>query len=156
MQRALWTRADGGKCGEAREDRKGGNWRNSSKAGGCDVRCGQPTKPGKGSPFFLQRKKKSSARHLKTAGVGLQNAKIALHGAQSPRDTPATRMEIRTWRSAIANLKGPPPGAPSGALGEGAPGWVRRCDAAISRHHKKKQAFLYVFHHFPRAAKTVV
>ena len=50
---------------------------------------------------------------------------------------PGTRMEIRTWRSAIADLKGPPPGAPSGALGEGTPGWVWRCDAAISRYHKK-------------------
>ena len=120
----------------------------------CDV--DSPRNQGRDPRFSFSAKNKSSARHLKTAGVGLQNAKIALHGAQSPRDTPATRMEIRTWRSAIANLKGPPPGAPSGALGEGAPGWVRRCDAAISRHHKKKQAFLYVFHHFPRAAKTVV
>jgi len=36
--------------------------------------------------------------------------------------------------SAIADLKGPPPGAPSGALGEGTPGWVWRCDAAASAH----------------------
>ena len=49
--------------------------------------------------------------------------------------TPSTRMEIRTWRSAIADLKGSSPGAPSGALGEGTPGWVWRCDAAISRYH---------------------
>ena len=49
-------------------------------------------------------------------------------------DTPGTRMEIRTWRSAIADLKGSPPGAPSGALGEGTPGWVWRCNAAISRY----------------------
>ena len=47
-------------------------------------------------------------------------------------------MEIRTWRSAIADLKPPPPGAPSGALGEGTPGWVWRCDAAISRYKEKK------------------
>ena len=52
-------------------------------------------------------------------------------------DTPGTRMEIRTWRSAIADLKPPPPGAPSGALGEGTPGWVWRCDAAISRYSPK-------------------
>ena len=32
------------------------------------------------------------------------------------RHTPSTRMEIRTWRSAIADLSRPPPGAPSGAL----------------------------------------
>ena len=51
--------------------------------------------------------------------------------------TPGTRMEIRTWRSAIAGLKGSPPGAPSGALGEGTPGWVWRCDAAISRYHSQ-------------------
>ena len=44
---------------------------------------------------------------------------------------PRHSMEIRTWRSAIADLKTPPPGAPSGALGEGNPGWVWRCDAAI-------------------------
>ena len=48
--------------------------------------------------------------------------------------TPGTRMEIRTWRSAIADLKGPPPGAPSGALGDKAPlagfgGAVRRSRA---------------------------
>ena len=48
------------------------------------------------------------------------------------RHTPSTRMETRTWRSAIADLKGSPPGAPSGALGEGTPGWVWLCDAAIS------------------------
>ena len=30
----------------------------------------------------------------------------------------------RTWRSAIADLKRSPPGAPSGVLGEGNPGWV--------------------------------
>ena len=46
-------------------------------------------------------------------------------------------MEIRTWRSAIADLRTPPPGAPSGALGEGNPGWVWRCDAAISRYKEK-------------------
>jgi len=53
------------------------------------------------------------------------------------RHTPTTRMEIRTWRSAIADLKGSPPGAPSDALREGTPGWVWRCDAAISRYHQK-------------------
>ena len=47
------------------------------------------------------------------------------------------RVEIRTWRSAIADLRTPPPGAPSGALGEGNPGWVWRCDAAISRYNEK-------------------
>ena len=50
-------------------------------------------------------------------------------------------MEIRTWRSAIADLKGPPPGD-SGALGEGTPGWVWRCDAAISRYHLKTCLFV--------------
>ena len=49
--------------------------------------------------------------------------------------TPGTRMGIRTWRSAIADLKGPLPGAPSGALGESTPGWVWPCDAAISHYH---------------------
>ena len=48
-------------------------------------------------------------------------------------------MEIRTWRSTIADLKGSPPGAPSGALGNGTLGWVWRCDAAISRYYFKKQ-----------------
>ena len=48
-------------------------------------------------------------------------------------DTPTTRMEIRTWRSAIAELAPSPPGAPSGAQGGGTPGWVLRCGAAISR-----------------------
>ena len=65
--------------------------------------------------------------------------------------TPGTRMKIRTWRSAIADLKGPPPGALSGALGEGAPGWVWRCDAAISRYHQKATC---LFVRFSRAAKT--
>ena len=51
--------------------------------------------------------------------------------------TPTIRMEIRTWRSAIADLKTSPPGAPSGALGEGNLGWVWRCDAAISRYKEK-------------------
>ncbi len=64
--------------------------------------------------------------------------------------TPTTRMEIRTWRSAIADLRGSPPGAPSGALGEGIPGWVWRCDAAISRYHQK----ICLFVRFSRAAKT--
>ena len=50
-------------------------------------------------------------------------------------------MEIRTWRSAIADLRGPPPGAPSDALGEGNPGWVWRCDAAISRYKEKMCLF---------------
>ena len=50
-------------------------------------------------------------------------------------------MEIRTWRSAIADLETPPPGAPLGALGEGNPGWVGRCDAAISRY--KEKTFLF-------------
>ena len=36
--------------------------------------------------------------------------------------TPSTRMEIRTWRSAITDLKGSAPGTSSGALGEGTPG----------------------------------
>jgi len=58
-------------------------------------------------------------------------------------------MEIRTWRSAIADLKGSPPGALSGALGESTPGWVWRCDAAISRYHKK-YAFLCVFYLQPK------
>ena len=53
-----------------------------------------------------------------------------------------TRMEIRTWRSAIADLKSPPPGAPSGALVEGKTGWVWRCDAAISRYHLKTCLFV--------------
>jgi len=58
---------------------------------------------------------------------------------------PTTRMEIRTWRSAIADLKSPPPGTPSGALGEGTPGRVWRCDAAISRYHKKTCLFCCAF-----------
>jgi len=41
-------------------------------------------------------------------------------------------MEIRTWRSAIADLKGSPPGAPSGALEEGTHGWVWRCDGDLA------------------------
>ena len=73
--------------------------------------------------------------------------------AAQPGDTPGTRMEIRTWRSAIADLKPTPPGAPSGALGKGTPGWVWRCDAAISRY-KEKRAFCALFGVFPRAAKT--
>ena len=60
-------------------------------------------------------------------------------------NTPSTRIGIRTWRSAIADLKGSPPGAPSGALGEGNPGWVWRCDAAISRFHKKNMPFCTFF-----------
>ena len=56
-------------------------------------------------------------------------------------DTPTTRMEIRTWRSAIADLRTPPPGSSSGALGEGTPGWVWRCDAAISRYKEKTCLF---------------
>ena len=67
-------------------------------------------------------------------------------------DTPTTRMEIRTWRSAIADLKGTPPGAPSGALGEGTPGWVWWCGAAISRYKEKTCLFV----RFSRAAKIVV
>ena len=55
--------------------------------------------------------------------------------------TPSTRMEIRTWRSAIADLKGSPPEAPSGVLGKGNPGWVWRCDAAISRYKEKTCLF---------------
>ena len=49
--------------------------------------------------------------------------------AEGGAHTPGTRMESRTWRSGIADLKGPPPGAPSGALGGGTPGWFWRCDA---------------------------
>ena len=56
----------------------------------------------------------------------------------TPTKPPTTRMEIRTWRSAIADLKPPPPGAPSGTLGEGTPGWVWRCDAAISRYNDER------------------
>ena len=63
--------------------------------------------------------------------------------------TQGTQMEIRTWRSTIADLKGSPPGAPSGALGEGTPGWVWRCDAAITRYHYK-HASLCVFHVQPK------
>ena len=61
-------------------------------------------------------------------------------------------MEIRTWRSAIADLIGSPPGAPSGALGKGTSGWVlaMRCgDLALSLK-KKKCAFLCVFHVQPK------
>ena len=58
-------------------------------------------------------------------------------------------MEIRTWRSEIADLKTSPPGASLGALGEGNPGWVWRCDAAISRC-KEKHAFFDVFHVQPK------
>ena len=58
------------------------------------------------------------------------------------------------WRSAIADLKPPPPGALSGALGEGTPGWVWRCDAAISRYHSKTCLFVRVSPLFSRAAKT--
>ena len=65
-------------------------------------------------------------------------------------------MEIRTWRSAIADLAGPPPGVPSGVLGEGTPGWVWRCDAAISRYHKNKRAFLCVFYVQPKHQNGVV
>ena len=64
-------------------------------------------------------------------------ANTAEAGGGPLTDTPGTRMEIRTWRSAIADLKPPPPGAPSGALGEGTPGWVWRCDAASSRYKEK-------------------
>ena len=53
----------------------------------------------------------------------------------------STRMEIRTWRSAIADLKPLPPGAPLGALEEGTPGWVWRCGAAISRYKEKTCLF---------------
>ena len=47
-------------------------------------------------------------------------------------------MEIPTWRSAIADLKGTPPGAPSGVLGEGTPapqlGLAVRCgDLTLQR-----------------------
>ena len=72
-------------------------------------------------------------------------------GVAQVRHTAGTRMEIRTWRSAIADLRGPPPGAPSGALEEGTLGWVWRCDAAISRYHKKTCLFV----RFSRAAKTL-
>jgi hypothetical protein len=42
------------------------------------------------------------------------------HDCKQPLYTSTTtRMEIRTWRSAIADLKTSPQGAPSGALGEG-------------------------------------
>ena len=41
-------------------------------------------------------------------------------------NTPTTRMEICTWRSAIADLNPPAPGASSGALGEGTPGALGR------------------------------
>ena len=61
-------------------------------------------------------------------------------------------MEIRTWRSAIADLRTPPPRAPSGALGEGNPGWVWRCDAAISRHKEKICLF---GRFFSRAAQNI-
>ena len=70
-------------------------------------------------------------------------------------DTPTTRMEIRTWRSAIADLKPPPPGAPSGALEEGTPAWGWRCDAAISRYyHQKTCLFVRFSPFFSHAAKT--
>ena len=63
------------------------------------------------------------------------------HYAHHAPHTLSTRMEIRTWRSAIAVLRTPPPGAPSGALGEGNPGWVWRCGAAISRYKEKTCLF---------------
>jgi len=62
-------------------------------------------------------------------------------------------MEIRTWRSAIADLRGPPPGAPSGALGEGNPGWVWRCDTAISRYKEKNMPFWTFFYVQPKISK---
>ena len=76
------------------------------------------------------------------------------HGRGWAINTPGTRMEICTWRSAIADLKGSPPGAPSGALGEGTPGWVWRCGAAISRYHTKICLFVRFLPFFSRAAKT--
>ena len=69
------------------------------------------------------------------AGEEEEEKEEELHDRPAPTHTPTTRMEIRTWRSAIADLKPTPPGAPSGALGEGTPGWVWRCDAAILRYH---------------------
>ena len=68
--------------------------------------------------------------------------------------TPSTRMEIRTWRSAIVDLRTPPPGGSPGALEleEGNHGWVWRCDAAISRYKEKT----CLFGRFLRAAKIVV
>ena len=63
--------------------------------------------------------------------------KIDVRGGFNPPDTPGTRMEIRTLRSAIADLNPPPPGAPSGALGaRGRHPWlglaVRCGDLALS------------------------
>ena len=51
----------------------------------------------------------------------------------------------RTWRSEIADLKRSPPGAPSSALGEGNPGCVWWCDAAIWRYHFNKKTFCAFF-----------
>ena len=84
-----------------------------------------------------------------------QTRHLAKMAPLGPFDTPTTRMEIRTWRSAIADLRTQPPGAPSGALGAGTPGWVWRCDAAISRYHQKN-AFLYVFHVQPKHQKDAI
>ena len=67
--------------------------------------------------------------------------------------TPATRMEIRTWRSAIADQRTSPPGAPSTVLGRGTPGWVWRCDAAISRYKEKTCLFGRFFHVQPKISK---
>ena len=40
----------------------------------------------------------------------------------------------------------------SGALGDGTPGWVWRCDAAISRSIQKKHSYFGVFIKKKRAA----
>ena len=67
-------------------------------------------------------------------------------------DTPSTRMGSRTWRSAIADLKGPPPGwsALGCARGRHPPlGLAVRC-MRRSRAITKKHSLLCVFHVPPK------
>ena len=66
---------------------------------------------------------------------------MALGDRRSERITAGSALGCARGRQPRLGLKGSPPGAPSSALGEGKPGWVWRCDAAISRYKEKTCLF---------------
>ena len=64
------------------------------------------------SAFLCMQTPTEARTHPATGGVQNKFFLAALRRIVPSTDTPSTRMEIRTWRSAIADLKGSPPGAP--------------------------------------------
>ena len=91
------------------------------------------------------RRSTGGTRARSGGGLGRRLAPLIRGRGLPKKNTPGTRMEIQTWRSAIADLKPSPPGAPSGALGEGTPGWVWRCGEAISRYKEKSMPLCTFF-----------